>query len=49
MKMKSYQSPRMKVLKVRMQQMLCASVLDGTTQNENYDEESDETTDNWFN
>ena len=47
MNKKHYLSPATKVIKVKVQQMLCASV--STRQrNESYQEVSEETTDNWF-
>ena len=48
MKKKQYQSPQMKVVKVKAQQMLCGSTM-SNLQNESYDEVSAEITDGWFN
>ena len=48
MKKKIYQSPQMKVVEVKAQQMLCGSV-STLQQNELYDEVETTTTDSWFN
>lgn len=48
MKKSIYQSPTMKVVKVKANQMLCGSIT-SNLQNESYDEVSVETTDGWFN
>lgn len=44
---KAYQSPRIKVIKIKTQQMLCTS-FSAQQQNESYIEVSEETTDSWF-
>ena len=47
MNKKIYQSPHMKVVKVKAQHMLCGSVMG--QQKESYEEESVEITNDWFN
>ena len=46
---KQYLTPRMKVMKMQQAQMLCGSVTEPTTsQNEKYEEVSSDDTNSWF-